>query len=80
MTARGARFARIHGLLSGNPLTRLPLLPFALIWEAVAAVRRWFYDRGLGRVRRLSRPVVGVGGQLRPQLVVVEQRHHTRTR
>jgi len=61
MTARGARFARMHEFISGNPITRLPLLPFALVWEGIAAARRWLYGRGLCRVRRLDRPVVGVG-------------------
>lgn len=61
MTARGARFARLHQAVSGNPLTRIPLLPFALLWQVLAAVRRWLYDHGLCRKRRLERPIIGVG-------------------
>ena len=61
MMAAAPAFYRTHRNLTGNALGRLLLLPFSWVWSGVAAARRYLYEKNVRNVRRLSRPVIGVG-------------------
>jgi tetraacyldisaccharide 4'-kinase len=59
--AGGPALYAAHRRVTGNVLGRVILAPFSWVWEGVAAARRFLYRKNIYNVRRLSRPVIGVG-------------------
>ena len=59
--ARAPALYETHRALTRNVLARFLLRPPAWVWQGVAAARRFLYRKNVFNVRRLSRPVVGVG-------------------
>ncbi len=54
-------FYETHRALTRNPLVGFSLTPLAWLWQGGAAVRRYLYRKNILNVRRLTRPVIGVG-------------------
>jgi tetraacyldisaccharide 4'-kinase len=52
---------RTHRELTRNAVGRFLLLPFSWAWNAAATGRRFLYRKNVFNVRRLPRPVIGVG-------------------
>ncbi len=50
-----------HRALTRNALAGFLLRPLAWLWQGGAAARRFLYRKNVFNVRRLSRPVIGVG-------------------
>ncbi len=52
----------LEGIPESPPTFLLPfLLPLSLLYRGGLILHRWFYSTGLGKVKRLPRPVVSVG-------------------
>ena len=61
MMADAPAFYEAHRRLTGNVLGRILLTPFSWLWEGFGRIRRFLYRKNIYNVRRLSRPVIGVG-------------------
>lgn len=59
--ARMPALYETHRALTRNAFVRFLLTPLAWFWQANAAVRRYLYRKNFLNVRRLTRPVIGVG-------------------